>query len=117
LAIGSGYSLLLVLAYRYLGGKGVTVVVTLALAAWVAVFISDASGRFHAAAWSLRVAMVVLLIALSIIPALAVQRARGQAPRSYAWHAVYGLGGFFVAILASLIVGVPILVAGIRLGW
>ena len=61
--------------------------------------------------------MLVLLIALSAIPALAVRRGRNQAPSSYARQAAYGLGGFFLAILGSLTVGVPILLAGMRLGW
>ena len=58
--------------------------------------------------------MVVLLIALSVFPAVTVDRARQQSAESYARHAVYGLGGFFLAILGSLVVGVSILLAGKR---
>jgi hypothetical protein len=116
-AIGSLYAMLLVLAFRYFGRRGGVAVAVLALAGWTAILAIDASGRFHAAGWPLRLAMAVLLIALSVIPALAVDRARRQAVTSYPRHAVYGLGGFVLAILGSLVVGVPILLAGKRLGW
>jgi len=117
LAIGSLYALLLVLAYRYLGSRGAAVLATLALATWSAVLFNDASGRFQTAALSLRFAMVVLVVALSLIPALAVGWARRQAPSSYARHAIYGVGGFFLAIVGSLVIGVPMLVVGSRFGW
>jgi hypothetical protein len=117
LAIGSLYAVLLVLAFRYLGRRGGALVVILALVGWSAVLVTDASGRFQGTGWSLRLAMVVLLIALSAFPALAVDRARRQSVGSYARQAVYGLGGFILAILGSLVVGVPILLAGKRSGW
>jgi hypothetical protein len=117
LAIGSLYAVLLVLAFRYLGRRGGALVATLAFAGWSTILLSDASGRFQGAGWSLRLAMVVLLIALSVFPALAIDRARRQSDRSYIRQAVYGLGGFFLAILGSLVVGVPILLAGKHTGW
>jgi hypothetical protein len=114
LAIGSLYAVVLVLAFRYLGRRGGALVAILALAGWSAVLLRDASGRFRGTGWSLPLAMVVLLIALSVFPALAVDRARRQSAESYARQAVYGLGAFFLAILGSRVVGVSILLAGKR---
>ena len=114
LAIGSLYAVLLVLAYRYLGHWGAAVLAALALVGWSSILFNDASGRFQTAAWSLRLAMLVLIIAVSAIPALAVRRARIQAPSSYARQASYGLGGFLLAILGSLVVGVAIMLVQLQ---
>lgn len=117
LAIGSLYAVLLVLAFRFLGRRGGVLVAFLALAGWSAILLRDTSGRFQGTGWPLRFAMAVLLIALSVLPALAVDRAHRQSAGSYVRQAVYGVGGFFLAILGSLIVGVPILLAGGHRGW
>jgi len=118
LLIGSLYTILLMLAFRSFGATGGIVLTLLALAGWSALLLMDPSQRFRSAPASLRLAVVPVVLALSVVPALAVHRARTHRGTSHYVHqAVHGVAGFFLAIAGSLIIGLIVLLAGERGGW
>jgi hypothetical protein len=118
LAIGSLYTLLLLLAFRTFGRAGAIILTLLALAGWSALFLADPSQRFRDAPASLRLAVLPLVVAVSVVPSLAIHRVRVRHGAScYVRQAVHGLAGFYLAILGSLIIGLVVLLAGKSGGW
>ncbi len=95
----------LALAFRWLGLRGAILVTALALAGWLSILLADHSGRYHAAAWPVRVDLAIAILAISILPCVAVHRVQTRSG-SYLRQVVYGLGGFYIAVLGTLLVGV-----------
>jgi hypothetical protein len=117
LVIGSLYAGMLILAFRYLGRWGGAGLAALALTLWSAAFLTDASGRFHGAAVSLRLAMAVLIVALSVVPPLAIDRVRRRPGGTYIRQAVHGIASFYLAIVGSLAIGLIVYLTGKRGSW
>jgi hypothetical protein len=112
LAIGGLYALLLLLAFRSFGPVGGVVLTLLALAGWCVLFLSDPSQRFRGAPSSLRLAVLPLIVAISVVPPLAIHRVRVRHGASrYLRQAVHGIAAFYLAIFGSLFVGLAVLLA------
>jgi hypothetical protein len=118
LAIGSLYALLVLLAFRISGRAGGVAVSCLARAGWGALLLTDPSGRFRGEPTTLRLAVLPLILAVSILPPLAVHRVRiRHGPERYVRQAVHGLAAFAIAIVGSLVVGLVVLLARKSAGW
>jgi hypothetical protein len=115
LVIGSLYALLLILAFRLFGRAGAGVLTVIALAAWGMTLVT--ATRFREAPSSLLLAMWLLVVTLSVVPALTVDRVRLRPGATYLRQAVYGIVAFYLAILGSLAIGLIARVAGMRGGW
>jgi hypothetical protein len=107
--VGALYAGVLTLAFRWLGVRGGMLISALALVLWASLLVRDPGHRYRTASWILQVDLLVLILAISTLPAFVIHRVRNRAAGALLRQAAYGLGSFYLAVAGSLGVGVVLL--------